>query len=171
MEYEVRYGKRKSISISVKKDGRVVVNAPRSSTVEYIDSVLKKHASWIDSARARVLKRAEQYAAITQDEIFSLRKKAREVLIPLTEHYAKIMGLKYGRITITGAKTRYGSCSSKGNISYSYYLMNKDFECLEYVVVHELSHLVYMNHSKEFYRLIERYLPDYRERRKKLKSR
>jgi len=80
------------------------------------------------------------------------------------------MNLKYGRITITSAKTRFGSCSSKGNISYSYKLMLYPEAAREYVVVHELAHLVEMNHSKRFYSLVERYLPDYKERRKLLKN-
>ena len=170
MEYEIRYGKRKSVAISVKKDGRVVVNAPCSTSVKIIENILEKHSAWIEKAKARVALQSENFKALSHDEIAELRQAAREYLIPLTEHYSKIMGLKYGRITITGAKTRYGSCSSKGNISYSYYLMHKDEACREYVVVHELAHIAHMNHSEDFYRLVERYLPDYRERRKRLKS-
>ena len=79
------------------------------------------------------------------------------------------MGLKYSRITITSAETRFGSCSSKGNISYSYRLMLYPEAAREYVVVHELAHLLEMNHSKKFYAIVERYLPDYKERRRMLK--
>jgi len=79
------------------------------------------------------------------------------------------MSLKHGRITITSAKTRFGSCSSKGNISYSYRLMLYPEAAREYVVVHELAHLLEMNHSKRFYAIIEKYLPDYKERKKLLK--
>ena len=80
------------------------------------------------------------------------------------------MNLSYGRITITSAKTRFGSCSSQGNISFSYRLMLYPIEAREYVVVHELAHLLEMNHSKRFYAIVERYMPDYKERRKKLKN-
>ena len=73
-------------------------------------------------------------------------------------------------MTITGAKTRFGSCSSKGNISFSYRLMMYPEPAREYVVVHELAHLVEMNHSKRFYAIVERYLPDYKERKKQLKN-
>jgi predicted metal-dependent hydrolase len=79
------------------------------------------------------------------------------------------MGLKYGRITITSAKKRFGSCSTAGNISYSYRLMLYPEEAREYVVVHELAHLVQMNHSKEFYNIIAKVLPDYKYRKKMLK--
>ena len=80
------------------------------------------------------------------------------------------MNLQYGRITITSAKTRFGSCSSKGNISYSYRLMLYPEEAREYVVVHELAHLLEMNHSKRFYAVVEKYLPDYKLRRRLLKN-
>ena len=79
------------------------------------------------------------------------------------------MGLKYGRITITSAKTRFGSCSSKGRISYSYRLMLYPEAARDYVVVHELAHLVEMNHSKRFYDVIEKFMPDYKERKRMLK--
>ena len=79
------------------------------------------------------------------------------------------MGLKYGRISITSAKTRFGSCNSRGNIAYSYRLMLYTEAAREYVVVHELSHLLEMNHSKSFYSIVEKYMPDYKERRKLLK--
>jgi predicted metal-dependent hydrolase len=80
------------------------------------------------------------------------------------------MGIKYGRITITSARTRFGSCSSEGNISYSYRLMLYPEEAIDYVVVHELAHRREMNHSPRFYAIVERILPDYKERRKLLKQ-
>ena len=80
------------------------------------------------------------------------------------------MGLKFSRITITGAKTRFGSCSSKGNISYSYRLLLYPDAAIDYVVVHELAHLVKMNHSAQFYKIIESVLPDYKERIRLLKN-
>ena len=78
------------------------------------------------------------------------------------------MGAKYQRLTITGAKTRFGSCSSKGNISFSFRLMLYPEPAREYVVVHELAHLFEMNHSKQFYQIVEKYIPDYKERKKLL---
>ena len=94
-------------------------------------------------------------------EIKALKKSARSYLKAKTEYYANIMGLKYGRITITSAKKRFGSCSSAGNISYSYRLMMYPEAAREYVVVHELAHLLEMNHSKKFWAEVEKVLPDY----------
>jgi predicted metal-dependent hydrolase len=80
-----------------------------------------------------------------------------------------IPDVKYSKVSITGAKTRFGSCSSSGNLCFSYRLMLYPNEAIEYVVLHELCHRVYMNHSKDFYDLIKRYMPDYKEREKLLK--
>ena len=80
------------------------------------------------------------------------------------------MGLKPQRISITKAKTRFGSCSSKKTISFSCFLLLYPPEAVDYVVVHELAHLKYMNHQKEFYRLIEQLMPDYKKRRALLKE-
>ena len=79
------------------------------------------------------------------------------------------MGLKYNSVRINGAKTRFGSCSAKKNISYSYRLMAYPEEAIDYVVVHELAHLVEMNHSPRFYNVIARVLPDYKARKRLLK--
>jgi hypothetical protein len=98
------------------------------------------------------------------------KKSAKAYFECKTKEYAHLMNLKYGRITITSAKTRFGSCSSKGNISYSYRLMLYPERAREYVVVHELAHLSEMNHSKRFYSIIEKILPDYKERKKALKE-
>ena len=78
------------------------------------------------------------------------------------------MGLRPAGITITGARTRFGSCSSKRRISFSFRLMQYPPEAIDYVVVHELAHLRHMNHSAQFYALIE-YMPDYKARRALLK--
>ena len=86
-----------------------------------------------------------------------------------TEYFAKIMGIDYGRITVTSAQKRFGSCSSRGNISYSYRLMLYPEEAREYVIVHELAHRREMNHSKRFYDIIAKTMPDYKNRKRLLK--
>ena len=168
MEYELIYSDRKSISASV-KGGKLVVRAPRFASVQLIEKFLAKHKKWIDEHLAAELKRKENECEISPEEIKVIKKQAAIYLKEKTEYYSKLMNLKYSRITITSAKTRFGSCSSKGNISYSYKLMLYPEAAREYVVVHELAHLVEMNHSKRFYAIVEKYLPDYKERRRMLK--
>ena len=169
MEYRVVFSKRKTISIGV-KDGRVTVKAPYGTSDARIDSVVTSHLDWIMKHLKKQEERNKKYGPLTDERIAELRKLAKEVLPPKVERFAKIMGLKYGRITITSAKTRFGSCSSKGNISYSYLLMTYPEAAREYVVVHELAHLVEMNHSPAFYKVVAGVMPDYKERAKLLKN-
>ena len=82
------------------------------------------------------------------------------------EYYAKIMQVEPASVKINSAKKRYGSCSGTNNLNFSLYLMDKDERFVDYVVVHELAHIKHHNHSKDFYRFIEQFMPDYKERMK-----
>lgn len=95
---------------------------------------------------------------------------AYTILSERTEYHAQKLGLKYNNIFIKDVKARWGSCSSKGNINYNIKLMLMPLEVIDYIVVHELSHLVHMNHSKDFWCYVENYMEDYKEREEKLKS-
>ena len=168
MEYKLIYSDRKTLSISV-RGGILTVRAPKRTPSKIIDSFLEKHEEWIKKHLEAEKVRSERFECLSEEKIKELKKEAKRYFNYKTEYFANIMGIKYGRITITSAKTRFGSCSSKGNISYSYRLMLYPEAAREYVVVHELAHVCEMNHSKRFYAIVERFLPDYRERRRLLK--
>ena len=163
MDLEIIYSNRKTLSLTV-KEGRVIVRAPKGVSRLRIDAFINKNRAWIEKRVKLTKNQRDPIANMTDVQIKELRELARRCLVAKTEKYAKIMGLKYSRITITGAKTRFGSCSSKGNISYSYRLMFYPESAVDYVVVHELAHLIEMNHSQRFYAVIEKVLPDYKER-------
>ncbi len=169
MEYRVVFSKRKTISIGV-KDGRVTVKAPYGTSDARIDSVVNSHLDWIMKHLVRQEEISKRQGPLTEERIAGLKKRAKELLPRKVEYFANIMGLKYGRITITSAKTRFGSCSSKGNLAFSYRLMLYPEEAIDYVVVHELAHLVEMNHSPAFYKVVASVLPDYKERIRLLKN-
>ena len=169
MEYKLIYTARRTVGAYI-KNGELTVRAPHGLSVKIIERFLEEHKTWIEKNLARSAQKKEKESALSEPEIKSLKKEARKYLTEKTEYYSKIMGLKYGRITITSAKTRFGSCSSKGNVSYSYRLMLYPERAREYVVVHELAHLCEMNHSIRFYSIIEKILPDYKERKKALKE-
>ena len=168
MNYEVVFSGRKTVALCV-KDGRLIVRAPYGTGRERIESLVLSHTEWIAKHLERQVAR-EKRERFTDAEIALLRKSAKEILPLKTARFASIMGLSYNRITITGAKTRFGSCTARGNISFSYRLMTYPEAAIDYVVVHELAHLVEMNHSKRFYAIVEKYLPDYKERRSLLKK-
>lgn len=168
MNYEVIFSDRKTLAICI-KDGRVIVRAPRGTKQRKIEEALNAHNRWIDKHLERQKERVVN-RELSDEQIAHLKKNAKAILPIKAERFAAAMGLKYGKITITSAKTRFGSCTSKGNISFSYRLMLYPEAAIDYVVVHELAHLVELNHSKRFYAIIEKYLPDYKERRKLLKK-
>ena len=168
-EYKVIYSSRRTIAITFDKDGALLLRAPFGTKRKKLESIIRDHAAWIDKHQTRAIQKATVEKNLTHESIIALKQEAKKKLIPLTEYYAKRLGISYGKITVTSAKTRFGSCSSEGNIAYSYRLMLFPTEAQEYVVVHELCHRIHMNHSPAFYKMIESILPDYKERRKILK--
>ena len=168
MEYKAIFSKRRTVSLSV-KDGELTVRAPYGTPRTRIEELINKHSSWIEKQilKQRIPRKKDIH--FTQSEIKELKKRARTILNAKTEYFSKIMGLKYGRITITSAKTRFGSCSSKGNIAYSYLLVLYPEDAIDYVVVHELAHLAQLNHSQRFYKIVEKIFPDYKRRAALLK--
>lgn len=130
----------------------------------------------IDSDEASVLR--DKLLKIPTDAALMIVKSynlfyleiAQEYLIPRVEYFSKIMSLPYSGLVFKKLKSRWGSCDSKRNIMLNTELLKLKKELIDYVIVHELSHLVHMNHSKEFHAHVEKYLPDARERRKVLKS-
>ena len=169
MEYKVEYSGRKTLSLCI-KDGCLVVKAPHRTPGWVISDAVKKHESWINKNLQKQKERNDIYSSLTDEDIKKLRKLAKQILPAKVEHFANIMGLNYGRTTITSAKTRFGSCSSKGNLAFSYLLLLYPEAAIDYVVVHELAHLIEMNHSKNFYKIVESVLPDYKVRKKLLKK-
>ncbi len=168
MDYDIVYSKRKTVGISV-KSGKVTVRAPRGYSQSGIEKILKKHALWIERAIARDAARRASEPMLTESDIKELRAAAKAYFGEKCRIFADVMGARYTRITITGAKTRFGSCSSKKSISFSYFLMLYPEAAREYVIVHELAHIFEMNHSARFYAIVEKFMPDYKQRRALLK--
>ena len=167
--YELRRSRRKSVSLEVRADGSLLVRAPQYMAAAEIGRFVESHASWIEKARLRQAERQKTHPQPTPQEEAVLRRRAKEELPPRVAHWAKIMGLSPAAVRITSAKTRFGSCSARGSVCFSWRLMAYDQDCIDYVIVHELAHLRHMNHGAEFYALVERYMPDWQARQKKMK--
>ncbi len=152
------------------KNGELTVRAPRKTSRKAIDEFVSKNKTWIERKIELTKNQKDIAENLSDDEINTLKKEAKKYFEEKTKSYSKIMNIKYGRVRINCAKHRHGSCSAIGDIAYSYRLMLYPESVREYVVVHELAHILEFNHSKRFYAVIEKYLPDYRERKKLFKS-
>lgn len=166
---------RRTLSLQVKHDGQVIVRAPQNASLKDIESFVRKNAAWLQKHLALVEKEMEARASspvqpLTMDEIRSLAEQAMQVIPARTAHFAPLVGVDYGRITIRNQKTRWGSCSAKGNLNFNCLLMLAPPQVLDYVIVHELCHRKEMNHSPRFWAEVARVIPDYKQYEKWLKT-
>jgi predicted metal-dependent hydrolase len=151
---EVQYvckPKLKNSYISVTRDG-ILLKTPRVSNL-YIERLLKKKETWIRN------KLSELNSKVYVDKYIEDEKKAKELLRSRVEYFSKKMQLQYSELKFRRMKRRWGGCSSKGVITLNTYLSNTPMVQIDYVVVHELAHLVYMDHSKKFHQLVAMYTP------------
>lgn len=123
-----------------------------------------KNKAWIQKHLAEAMAKQHQIASVkklSMDEIRQLADQALKVVPERVKHYAPLVGVTYGRITIRNQRSKWGSCSSKGNLNFNCLLMPVPPEVLDSVVVHELCHRKEMNHSDKFYAEVLRVFPDY----------
>ena len=172
-DIEVRRSARKTIALEIRPDGSLLMRAPRQMTAREIDRFLDEQDGWIRKHLVQLRTRqAElpQTEPLTAKQIRALADQALQVIPERVRYYAPLVGVTYGRITIRNQRTRWGSCSAKGNLNFNCLLMLMPPEILDYVVVHELAHRREMNHSPAFWAIVESVLPDYRTRRQWLKE-
>jgi hypothetical protein len=169
--YELIRSQRKTLALEITRDGRLLVRAPMRTAKRDIDAFVSAHGAWIAKHMEEQRRRAALMPpAPSMDELRAMARKAAEIIPPKVEHWSRITGLVPTGITITSARTRYGSCSGKNRLSFSCFLVNYPDAAIDLVVVHELCHIREKNHGAGFYALLSRYLPDHKERKKLLKS-
>lgn len=156
---------RKTIAIQVKPDGQVIVRSPYSVSKKRVEHFLMEKSEWIKAQQEKLREVQENQYMITDEMRQRGIHMAKKLIPERVDYYAGIMGVSYGRITIREQKTRWGSCSSRGNLNFNWKLVLMPEGALDYVVVHELAHRSEMNHSKAFWKIVEQILPDYRERK------
>ena len=167
-EFEIIRSSRKTLCLQVTREAKVVVRAPRRISIEAINAFVAKHAEWLEK---KLLRREEKNALEYADEAreAELRALAKVIIPEKVEKFARIMKVSPTSVKITGAKTRFGSCSGKNGLCFSWRVMCYPEKAIDYVVVHELSHIYHHNHSKSFWKTVEKYMPDYKERKRLLK--
>ena len=173
METIVIRSRRKTLSMQVKGDGQVEIRAPLRTSDADIRRFLETHRRWLEKhlQKAQALQQAKAgVRKLTAAETAELKKKAKRILPERVAYWAPLIGVRPGRIAVRCQKTRWGSCSTKGNLNFNCLLMLAPEGVIDYIVVHELCHLKHMNHSKRFYAEIEKVLPDYRQHQQWLKD-
>jgi predicted metal-dependent hydrolase len=167
-EYTILRSRRKTIAIEITPNGDVIVRCPRRMAAEAVYAFVCSKQSWIQRQLQKLP--ASREPRFTAAEMKVLREKTREIVTQRAAYFAPIIDVEYGRIAVRAQHTRWGSCSSKGNLNFNCLLALVPREVLDYVVVHELCHRKQMNHSAHFWADVATELPGYRESRKWLKE-
>lgn len=167
ISYQVRRSSRKTMGIYITPRGEVEVRCPYQATDDQIRQMVYAHRSWIETHLAQ---KQPPMPSFTDQEINVLADKALAYIPQRVVHFAKLLGVTYGRITIRNQRTKWGSCSSKGNLNFNCVLMLAPPEVIDYLVVHELCHRKHMDHSVQFWQEVERLIPDYKAHRSWLKD-
>lgn len=170
LEYRLVRSARRTLAVEITCRG-VLVRAPGKASQAEIERFLIEKRGWIEEKLAAISQSppSPMERDIPADEEKRLRQAAVDTLPGRIKYFAGQTGLFPTGITISGARTRFGSCSGKNAVSFSFRLMLYPPEAIDYVVLHELCHIKQKNHSPAFYALVERYMPDWRERRELLR--
>lgn len=164
IEYELIRSRRRSLAAEITGDRKLLIRAPMHISKKEIEKFILKHEKWIQTQMARPPMRTfRSLDAAEKRELLAL-------IAARTEHYAPLMNVTFAGLRIGTARRRWGSCSAKNRLSFSEMLADMPPEAIDAIVVHELAHIRYKNHSREFYAFIESVLPDYRARMRLLRE-
>lgn len=173
MNVKIIRSNRKTLAIQINPDLSVTVRAPMYAPQSDIERILREKKGWIqkhiekireqEANKKEIQGESVKSEYLTNEEIKKLADKALQHIPKRVSYFAKQIGVTYGKITIRNQKTRWGSCSSKGNLNFNCLLMLMPPEVIDYVVVHELCHRKQMNHSKAFWKEVEKILPNYKD--------
>ena len=171
IKYELIRSRRTTMAVQI-KEGKVIVRAPYSLPLSAIEAFVASHETWIEKHLKEAEKREENRQKLppfTREELENMKEWARQIIPLRVKYFAQQIGVTYGKITIKSQRSRWGSCSSKGNLNFNCLLMLAPMEVVDCIVVHELCHRKEMNHSPRFYREVLKVCPDYYERHQWLK--
>lgn len=161
---EVRRSKRKSATIKITADMQIVVFVPLYVSDNEIEKMVISKSKWIDEHMLKVQSTIDERSKlekITFEQIKELADQAVEYIPKRVKYYAEKENFVYNKITIKNLVSRWGSCSTKGNLNFNCLLMLTPDYVIDYIVVHELCHLREMNHSEKFWAKVEKIMPDY----------
>ena len=166
----------KRLRIAVHADGRVVVSAPRLLPDIFVRRFINSKADWINSKLeyfAKIRKIQPGFMVkpgMTHRMTQANKEKALVLVYERLKHFNKFYNFTYNNVTVRNQKTRWGSCSRKKNLNFNYKILFLTPEQQDYIIVHELCHLEQMNHSKKFWELVVKQVPDYKKIRMSIKK-
>ena len=171
VDYTLKISKRsRRMRLAVYCDGSLVVTTPKNINLGIVERFIIEKSQWILN-KISYFKSSNQifFPKSTKANYLKHRDNAKEIAKRKIEQFNKVYNYKFNRICIKNQKTRWGSCSSKGNLNFNYKIALLPDKMADYIIVHELCHLYEFNHSKNFWNLVARAIPDYREIRKEFK--
>lgn len=161
INYEITYSKIKNVYIQI-KDGKVIIKAPKRISKKELQKIIENKKDWINKNLEKSNQKQDRKALYTEEQFKQIVEKNANDLIKQT-------GLIPNKIRIRNIKYAWGTCSANKNITINYNLIKYSEKAIKYVILHELCHLKYMNHSKEFWDLVFKYMPEHKEIRKEFK--
>lgn len=161
--YNLQRSKIKNMYIYI-KEGKVIVKVPTNLKEEFIQEFLIKKSKWIYENIKRYEQKTKVEENITKDDI----ERLKNIIQKSIEKYSKSLNVSPNKVRIKDIKYAWGSCSSNKNITINLKLAKKEEKTIEYVVLHEMCHLIEMNHSKNFWALVEKNMKDYKQHKMKL---
>lgn len=183
IQYRVYKRSKKNVILKITSSGRVEISIPRRSAYRIGEEVIRKNFEVIYPKVSKVIdiervKQEKKHIKVLGRDILRggrdreeiLHTEAERVYRKLIEEWAPRIGVRPQKLRIKNMKTAWGICYSNKNITLNLKLIQMDIKIVEYVIIHELCHLIHMNHSREFWELVESHLPKFREERSRLKS-
>lgn len=160
-QYEIIYSKIKNVYIQI-KDGKVIIKAPKRISEKELEKIIEKKSGWIEKNLEKSSQKQEKPPLYTEEQFKKIVEKNASELI-------NTIGLIPRKIRIRDIKYAWGSCSNNKNITINKNLISYSELAIRYVILHELCHLKYMNHSKDFWNLVQKYMPEYKKAKAELK--
>ena len=164
LEYTLKYSDRRTLAVEITREGEVLVRAPLRTSRREVEAFLQAQSGWILTHIEKQQARARRMPEPSEAQVLQLKAAAKAYLPGRVEHFGALMGVQPTGVKVTSAKKRFGSCNAKNSLCFSWRLMRYPATAIDYVVVHEMAHILHKNHGKAFYACVAQVLPDYKQR-------
>lgn len=172
ISYTIKVNQRaKNLRLAIYGDKGLVVIAPKGIKLKQVEEFILRKSRWIIKKLEYFKKFGYQnFLKVTRGDYAKYKKHALALAQERVKYFNKFYGFKVNKITVKNQKTRWGSCSKKGNLNFNYKIALLPIILADYIIIHELCHLDQFNHSRKFWDLVSKTIPDFFARRKKIKK-